>query len=128
MINRLNAHKQGKSVVEYMGLILVVAGALLVLQFFISRSFHGRYKKVGESVAYGRQWDRTKTFECTFTQINATYGLWYDRSCYYEYASRVCKANDYPCEDNIRRGCGPPNTAAYCCDQNEEPVGGSNCG
>ncbi len=62
MIKFRRRHKQGKSVVEYMGLILVVAGAFLVLQFYISRAFHGRWKKTGESYAFGRQWDRTKTF------------------------------------------------------------------
>ena len=64
-----HSHKRAASVLEYITLIAIVAGALLIFQKYIAQAFYGRWKSVGDSFGAGRQYDPKRTIECTYDTV-----------------------------------------------------------
>ncbi len=121
MAKRLN--KRAASVIEYTMLIIMVVGVLMVMKEYLSRSVNGHWKAAGDSLAFGRQYQAGKTTECAFAAITEGYGVWYDNTCYAQ-AVTACPPGNVACEDRAKACC----CQDYCCDQNTEAAGGSNCG
>lgn len=118
----LNKHNRGISVLEYTMLIIIILGVLFVMQFYIARAFHGRWKATGESFGFGRQYESGKTVDCVYSQLNVDFGAWYNNDCYRQAVSG-CAPGDIPCEDNAKLSC----KTGQCCEANDEPAGHSNC-
>ena len=74
----LRRKTKGQSLIEYIVLIVLVLGAFLVFQKYITRGFAGRWKVVGESLGQGRIYDPKLTTECVFDPPS---GPWYDKAC-----------------------------------------------
>ena len=128
MISRF-IHQRGTSTIEYATLILIVLGALFVMTPLMSRAFNGKWKTAGDTFGMGRQYQANRTNDCTYAQINADYGAWFDSTCYHQ-AIQSCKPETHPtpellrrCEDDAKLGC----SERYCCEDNDELAGQSNC-
>ena len=74
----LRRRRAGQSLIEYIVLIVLVLGAFLVFQKYITRGFAGRWKVVGESLGQGRIYDPKLTTECVF---DPPFGVWYNKAC-----------------------------------------------
>ena len=71
---------------------MLVLGAFLVFQKYITRGFAGRWKVVGESLGQGRIYDPKLTTECVFDPPS---GVWYNKACVESGGSIL----------RVRRGC-----------------------
>lgn len=49
--------KNAASIMEYMALIMFFTAALLIFQFYIVRALAGNWKRLGDSLGYGKQYD-----------------------------------------------------------------------
>ena len=58
--------KTGSSVIEYITLIAIIAGALMISQRLILQAISGRWRNVGDSFGAGRQYDPKRTIECVY--------------------------------------------------------------
>ena len=58
--------KRAASVLEYITLIAIVAGAFVIFQKYIAQACYGRWKSVGDSFGAGRQYDPKRTIECVY--------------------------------------------------------------
>jgi len=74
--------KKGQSILEYITIISLLIGAILVLQKYVARAISGRFKGAGDSWGYGRLYDPDKTTECIY-DFRFT-NQWYSKSCYDE--------------------------------------------
>lgn len=108
---RLNKKRLGVSAIEYMMLIVIIIGGLVWMQQYLQRAFQGRWKVAGDTFASGRQY-APGTIDCSYMQINADYGLWYDDNCYQQRAA-ICKPADTSCENGARITC----QQQYCVNQ-----------
>ena len=97
-----HVHKKGQSVIEYVTLIIFIAVAILVIQKYIVRGISGRWKSVGDTFGFERQYDPQKTYRCAF-DFKYT-NTWYDENCYdFGNPSNVLQP---PCDcDSIRVHC-----------------------
>ena len=118
-------NKKSAAVIEYVVLIMMVLGALYVMKPFISRAINGHWKMAGDSFGFSRQYQQGKTTECAYAQISADFGVWFDNNCYTQ-AVVNCKPGDIDCENQAKLNCGDM-TKSYCCENNYEPLGHSNC-
>ena len=67
------------STLEYVLLITIILGAILVTQKYIVRGFAGRWKQVGDTFGLGRQYDPRVTKECVWS--GEPQNLWYNPDC-----------------------------------------------
>src|SRR5690242_10361399 len=80
--------KNGASIVEYIVLMIIILGALYVMQDSISHGIFARHKIAGDSFAFGRQYDGKRTVTCrqdvAYYKNDATpvMGIFYDEDCY----------------------------------------------
>ena len=74
-----------------MFLIIVIILAIFVFQIYFQRGLNGRWKSVGESFAFGRQYDLKRTVECAYDEYQKN---WYDTDCYDTYQ---CRAGEGDC-------------------------------
>lgn len=96
--------KYGQSLLEFILLIIFIAGAFLVFQKYIVRSFVGRWKAVGDSLGQGRIYDPERTLECAFDE---TYTFkWYDVKCF-----------EAECEDDCYAVTGSDDLCYNCIDR-----------
>ena len=86
--------KKAFSVVEYMILFVIVAGALYIMKPYLQRGIFGQWQQTGQSFAWGRQYDSQKSIDCSFDQQS---NLWYDRNC----VLGQCATQDPTCEESI---------------------------
>ena len=107
---RRPSNKQGASMIEYVILVTLIIAVLFVMQFYISRAFHGRWKSTGDSFGMGRQYQAGQAIDCTYAQINAGFGVWYDSDCYQRAATLQCAPGDIACENAQKQICA----GAYC--------------
>jgi hypothetical protein len=124
MINKLK-NNRALAFLEYVMLIIIVLSGLAIMKTYVFRSMNGNWKEAGDSLAFGRQYQSGKTTACAFSQINAEYGYWYDETCYYQAVS-LCKPEDIECENKAKKTCGEASKS-YCCENNKEEKGHSNC-
>ena len=92
--------KKAQSTIEYLTLVAFIMGALLVSQKYIARAINGRWKGVGESFGFGRQYDPKKTIECAydFQFLN----VWYNAVCYEQRCDcQSVRATNVTCENCI---------------------------
>ena len=47
----------GQTTLEYAAMVAIVAGALLAMSFYIKRALSGRWRAVGDTFGYGRQYE-----------------------------------------------------------------------
>ena len=105
----------GLSTIEYMMMVIIVISALLWLQIYMQRAFQGHWKTAGDAFGLGRQYEASKVTDCAYAQINSSYGVWYDDTCYQYKVTVNCKPGDTACEDNQRIAC----VQAYCCEETD---------
>ena len=87
--------RKANTEIEFIILFMMVMGAMLVFQNFFGRAIAGRWKSVGDSFGFGRQYSPTKTFECALAQDpNGTNDIWYSVACA---DSKNCVRWDYDC-------------------------------
>ena len=108
---------RGRAVIEYAVLIIIILTALYWMRPQIVRAFYGRWKTVGDSFAFGRQYDPKRTIECAhYASTNLT--TWYDERCF-DSGRRACvtAVDVAACEEGIISGCsgncGEANTDPY---------------
>lgn len=70
--------KKAVSTIEYIALIVILLSAYLVMQRYVIGGFAGRWKSVGDSFGYGRQYDPAKTTECLWSEAD---NKWYNPIC-----------------------------------------------
>lgn len=95
--------KTAVSIVEYMALIIIIAGALIVMGPYFIRGFNGNWKKSGESFGLGRQY-RGNSVECEYAATSSNTGFWYDATCY-QGGVTACLVGNQVCEDGVKTGC-----------------------
>lgn len=100
--------KRAASIVEYMCLIIITIGAMVVIQPYVIRAFGGNWKKSGDSFGLGRRYN-ANTIECDYSQLNADAGIWYDATCYQQ-AVQDCSPGNAVCEDGAKFNC----TTGFC--------------
>lgn len=89
--------------IEYVVLILLIMGALFVMQKYLTRNTSGRWKTAADSFGYGRQYDYRGTLEC-MTDGNVEDYFFYNLTCY-----------DQNCDcESLRATC--PSTMTECKD------------
>ena len=63
------------SVIEYTLLVTMLLLTFIVMQKYVVRAISGRWKQVGDSFGFGRQYDPKKTLECGYS---ANGDFWYE--------------------------------------------------
>ncbi|MFT5387934.1 MAG: Flp pilus assembly pilin Flp [Lysobacterales bacterium] len=72
--------KNGQAVIEYIMLIIVIIGALIIFQKYIVRAISGRWKSSGDGIGFGRLYDPKETWSCKFDYVYTN--TWYDEGCF----------------------------------------------
>jgi hypothetical protein len=78
--NFFHKKSQAQAVLEYIVLIIFIAGAFVVFRKYIARAIAGRWKTVGDSLGSGMIYDPNKSVECARYNDSAN-PIWYDRRC-----------------------------------------------
>lgn len=102
---------KGQSLIEYIVLIVLILGAFLVLQKYITRGFAGRWKAVGESMGQGRIYDPRMTTECIFDSLYTN--LWYDQACF---ESQGCDCLSARANADTCKNCFDPACTTVICN------------
>jgi len=92
-------NSDGRAVIEYVLLVIIILMALYWMKGPIVRAFYGRWKTVGDSFAFGRQYDPKRTVECAHDTAS---GMWYDERCF-DNGRRAC--TDAACEALVIGQC-----------------------
>ena len=92
MLQKLRHNIKAFSTLEYILLTTITLLALYFFRGYIVRGLSGKWKSVGESFAFGRQYDPNKTTECAF---ETSLQKWYDITCF---DSFNCKPGQKDCE------------------------------
>ena len=95
--------KTAASIVEYMALIIIIIGALVVMGPYVIKAFGGHWKKSGDSFGLGRRFNKN-TIECDYFQTGPSTGIWYDATCF-QAQVQGCSAANITCEDEVRVTC-----------------------
>src|SRR5262245_9972749 len=97
--------RRASTAMEFIMLFLMVMGAMLIFQKFFMRAIGGRWKSVGDSFGFGRQYSPTKTFECACAMGDTpAQDLWYSVACADQ---RNCLSWNYACVSQCADGrCG----------------------
>lgn len=112
MIKNRNAF----TIVEYAVLIMFILTAVFVFRTYILRALSGRYKSVGDTYGFGRQYEEGKTVTCGFDdRINA----WYDEVCF-DNERQKCAPGDNDCELGVLNGACKQNSDVCNKDFNME--------
>jgi hypothetical protein len=72
----------GQSMLEYVVLIMLLLGAFLIFQKYITQALSGRWKSIGESMSQGRLYSVDHTTECAYDQVHLN--QWYNFTCFKE--------------------------------------------
>ncbi len=100
--------KTAASIVEYMALVIIVIGGMIVISPYVIRAFGGSWKKSGDAFGMGRRYNGN-TVECDYSQLDANNGIWYDATCY-QGKVQSCTPGNYACEDDVKTEC----QTAFC--------------
>lgn len=93
----MTMNRRGFSIIEYIFLIIIILSMILVFRNYILRAFNGKYKAVGDSYGFGRQYDPSRTVACGYDdRINP----WYDEQCFDNERQKCAVGNDI-CEENV---------------------------
>lgn len=92
---------KGFSIIEYTIFITIILTALYVSKDFISRAIMGHWRQAGDSFAFGRQYDPSRTLDCSY---EAELNKWYDQSCFDQRRLR-CTAASGSCELTVMNEC-----------------------
>ena len=115
--------KKGVSTVEYVLLILFFLGAFFVFQKYIFGALAGRWRTVGDSFGFGRQYHPVNTLECAYDQ--QYYNAWYDLFCF---NGRHCLEGDAVCTQAGIAAClGCACNSDGACNLVQEGCGCSDC-
>lgn len=101
MLIAILGNKKATSTMEYVLLIIIILGALLLSQRYILRGFAGRWKAVGDSFGQGKQYDPTKTAECVWSQNE---NKWYGPDCFDQYWNTHFPSLVYNCSTSCVSG------------------------
>lgn len=85
---------------EYIMVIMMVLGAFVFFQEYIFRGISGKFRGVGDSYGYGRQYDPNRTIECHFDSRFTN--SWYDAVCAEGFG---CVGSDLPCTQKSIAAC-----------------------
>ena len=105
------SRKNAAATLEYVMLIVILIGAVIVSRDYISRAIFGKWKTSMDSLSSGRQYDPQKTLECAFDPAT---GIWYDIKCA---EAIVCAPTDQPCLFDRVNQCSPK-----CIDNEHPPI------
>ncbi len=88
--------RRASTIVEFVLMFLVVMGTMLIFQKAFMRAIAGRWKAVGDSYGFGRQYSPTRTFECAWAMhpTCAVLDDWYSVSCA---DAAGCQKSDFNC-------------------------------
>ena len=87
--------KKASSIMEFVMVFLVVMGAMLIFQNAFGRAIAGRWRSVGDSFGFGRQYSAKRTMECAVAvDPDGTNDQWYSVPCA---DSKNCVRWDYNC-------------------------------
>ena len=120
---RRKKNRYGASALEYIALITILLTALLFSQKYIVRGFAGRWKQVGDSFGYGRQYDPAETAECLWS---ADAGQWYTKQCFEEHFNTYARKCYSKCiYHHHYDDCGGTAECGYSAAQ--DPFGDGGC-
>ncbi len=127
LMNKSNklTHRKAVAALEYVFLILIVLSAFLVFQKYILRGMAGRWRTVGDSFGFGRQYDPKRTKECLFDTVY--FHSWYDLKCA---ESFNCDPSNIPCIQSSIVSCVGAcldNCGDGTCDLGQEGCACSDC-
>ncbi len=111
-------NKNGRAVIEYAVLIVIILAALFWMKGPIVRAFYGHWKTAGDSFAFGRQYDPKRTVECAHYSLPDNTWVWADERCF-DAGRPACAdaADTAACEAAVIQGCsgncGEANDGAY---------------
>ena len=92
------------STLEYVLLITIIMTAFLLTQKYILRAFAGRWRQVGDTFGFSRQYDPKKTTECLWYEETDT---WYVPQCFDEKMNarypQSCNCSDIQCWDSCKK-------------------------
>ena len=111
-------NKNGRALIEYAVLIIIILTALYWMKGPIARTFYGRWKTTGDSFAFGRQYDPKRTTECGhYYKITDKTWVWADERCFDSGRSVCATAVDVAvCEAGVIQGC-----SGNCGEANTDP-------
>lgn len=128
--------KKAASLLEYTVLLVIIMGGFILMGNYIVRGFSGRWKEVGDSFGFGRQFDPDPnvTEECIFF---GTLNQWYNTPCLRQCAAPR-PAGHYTAEyAQCIVGCNPiarrgpcsvhPYLQCLSCCQEVARLGGQTC-
>ena len=73
--------EEAQSMIEYVTLIALVLGALVVMGNYIIHGLTGKWKATGSSFGFGLHFIPKNTIECRY-DVYAGTGRWYDDNCF----------------------------------------------
>ena len=76
--------KKAVSIIEYVALLTFLMAAVFLAQKYLVRGIAGRWKEVGDTFGYGRQYDPKKTTECVWHEdpYDLAFNTWYVPQCF----------------------------------------------
>lgn len=107
---RMKKFKSSSSTLEYAVLILIVVAALITMSGYVRRALSGRWREVGDTFGFGRQYGGIsgKHYECTAAHIYSCV-----RPCGYNCSPERCfyLNNGSPAQCFSVSGSGQSNTS-----------------
>ena len=100
-------NKRASAIVEISCLIMVFIAAGFIASKYVMRSMSGRWKSVGDSFGFGRQYSAKNTLECAIYMTNsAGTDFWYMTDCAY---NNNCDLTNQTCYSSCQDArCIPP--------------------
>ena len=93
------------AILEYVMLVTILMLALASFSTYIRRGLQGQYRKVGTSVAYGRQFAPHGTIDCAYDPGQR---LWYAQACFDNKVleMKCTQSADYDtCVNGVKAAC-----------------------
>ena len=102
MTTKFIKNNKAAAVMEYAMLIMIILLTFLSFQKYVLRAVSGKWKTVGDSFGFGRQYDPVQTAECAFDE--RFFNTWYDVRCF-DLKRGNCGDNDTVCLQTAISAC-----------------------
>ena len=108
--------QSGVSMLEYMGLLLVILGLFLLSSQFARNAIQGYFRSSGEQLSYLRQHDPRRTRDCIWDD---RLQVWYSEKCLQHYVHSAPPSADsaltMTCRQDLSRtACSSTSFSAKC--------------
>lgn len=74
-----HSSRRAFAVLEYVMLMIIILASLFSFRVFMQRALNGQYRKVGDSMAFSRQYAINRTIDCAYDD---KMGIWYAQACF----------------------------------------------